>query len=603
MSAVPNSAWEQAELHEEVRLGRDRRGKLVAALGVWLLAAFCLSSLWAAPRSVSPLGTLAGVVTNRRGIPQMGAAIALISGDGRILQHAYTNEKGAFLLERVKPGLYSLRVTLTSFLPFLKQEIRIQPGVRFFLSVNLASLLETVDILRGRRSRPDSDEDWAWVLRSSGVFRPVLRYLPEQNGDRLPTLRDLENRTLLQFSGGMGRSSIAGSEADFNTSFTVANNPFQNTSVLLSGNLGFERHTPAAAFRGALRRELASGSTPEVSLTLRQIFLPGASSGHGSAENLQSMTLAASNQLQFADSLRLEYGFLYDSVRFLNRLNTFSPYGRVIYQSSESSSIQVYYTEATPRVHRPGADPLRQVASQLAVFPRLSVRNGSPTVQRSRHIEASFQRKLGARTAAEVGAYRDEISDLTLNAIVNGEPFWADLFPDVFTQQYSFNSGNYHTSGVRASVRQTFSERLQSTFAYSYVGVLAPERMFLHTQDPEELRSILRMQRRHALAVKLKADVPATRTRVLAGYKWVLGPSVTPGDFYDESLGYAEPHLNILVRQPLPSLVVLPGRVEALADFRNLLAQGYVPIITADGKRLLLVQNYRSFRGGFSFIF
>ncbi len=603
MSAVPNSAWEQAELHEEVRLGRDRRGKLVAALGVWLLAAFCLSSLWAAPRSVSPLGTLAGVVTNRRGIPQMGAAIALISGDGRILQHAYTNEKGAFLLERVKPGLYSLRVTLTSFLPFLKQEIRIQPGVRFFLSVNLASLLETVDILRGRRSRPDSDEDWAWVLRSSGVFRPVLRYLPEQNGDRLPTLRDLENRTLLQFSGGMGRSSIAGSEADFNASFTVANNPFQNTSVLLSGNLGFERHTPAAAFRGALRRELASGSTPEVSLTLRQIFLPGASSGHGSAENLQSMTLAASNQLQFADSLRLEYGFLYDSVRFLNRLNTFSPYGRVIYQSSESSSIQVYYTEATPRVHRPGADPLRQVASQLAVFPRLSVRNGSPTVQRSRHIEASFQRKLGARTAAEVGAYRDEISDLTLNAIVNGEPFWADLFPDVFTQQYSFNSGNYHTSGVRASVRQTFSERLQSTFAYSYVGVLAPERMFLHTQDPEELRSILRMQRRHALAVKLKADVPATRTRVLAGYKWVLGPSVTPGDFYDESLGYAEPHLNILVRQPLPSLVVLPGRVEALADFRNLLAQGYVPIITADGKRLLLVQNYRSFRGGFSFIF
>ena len=609
MAAVPFSAWEQTELHEEARLGRarldrDRRGKLIAALGVWLLAAFCLSSLWATPRGISPLGTLAGVVTNRRGIPQMGAAIALISGDGRILQHSYTNEKGAFLLERLKPGLYSLRVTLTSFLPFLKQKIQIQPGVRSFLSVNLASLLETVDILRGRSSRPDSDEDWAWVLRSSGVFRPVLRYLPEQNGDRLPTLRDLaENRTLLQFSGGMGRSSIAGSEADFNTSFAVANNPFQNTSVLLSGNLGFERHTPAAAFRGVLRRELPSGSTPEVSLTLRQIFLPAAFSGLGNGENLQSMTLAASDRFQFTDSLRVEYGFLYDSVRFLDRLNTFSPHGRVIYQSSESSSFQIYYTEATPRAHRPGADPLRQVASQLAVFPRLSVRNGSPTVQRSRHIEASFQRKLGARTAAEVGAYRDEISDLTLNAVINGEPFWTDLFPDVFTQQYSFNSGNYHTSGVRASVRQTFSERLQSTFAYSYVGVLAPERTFLHTQDPEELRSILRMQRRHALAIKLKADVPATRTRVLAGYKWVLGPSVTPGDFYDESLGYAEPHLNILVRQPLPSLVVLPGRVEALADFRNLLAQGYVPIITADGERLLLVQNYRSFRGGFSFIF
>ena len=585
-------------------MSRDLRRKVIVVVGALLAAALCLPSLWATPRKLSPLGALAGVVTDPRGVPQMGAAIALISGEGRILQHAYTNEKGAFLLERIAPGLYSLRVTSTSLLPFLKPEVQIQPGVRPFLSVNLASLLEAVDIFRGRRASPDSDEDWAWVLRGAGVFRPVLRYLPGENRNSLPTLRDYaENRTMLQFSGGMGRSSIAGSEADFNTSFTVTNNPFQNTSVLLSGNLGFERHTPAAAFRGVLTRELPSGSAPEVSLTLRQIFLPRAFWGPGEAKNLQSLTLATGDRRQFGDSVRVEYGFLYDSIRFLDRLNTFSPYGRVIFESSPSSSFQVYYTEAAPRVHRPGTDPLRREASQLAVFPRLSMRNGSPTVQRSQHLEASYQRKLGVSTVAEIGVYRDEIRDLTLNTVANGEPMLADLFPDVFTEQYSFNSGDYHASGLRAAVQQTFSDRLQGTLAYSYVGVLAPERNVLYTQSPDELRSILRMQQRHALAAKLNANVPVTQTRVFAAYKWVLGPSVTPGDIYDAGLARAEPHLNVLVRQPLPSLVVLPGRVEALADFRNLLAEGYVPIITADGQRLLLVQNYRSFRGGFSFIF
>lgn len=38
------------------------------------------------------------------------------------------------------------------------------------------------------------------------------------------------------------------------------------------------------------------------------------------------------------------------------------------------------------------------------------------------------------------------------------------------------------------------------------------------------------------------------------------------------------------------------------AELRNLLAQGYVPIASADGS-MLLIQFPRSFRGGVSFIF
>jgi hypothetical protein len=42
--------------------------------------------------------------------------------------------------------------------------------------------------------------------------------------------------------------------------------------------------------------------------------------------------------------------------------------------------------------------------------------------------------------------------------------------------------------------------------------------------------------------------------------------------------------------------------LEALADFRNLLAQDYVPVRTREGQ-VFLMPVYRSFRGGFSFQF
>jgi hypothetical protein len=46
----------------------------------------------------------------------------------------------------------------------------------------------------------------------------------------------------------------------------------------------------------------------------------------------------------------------------------------------------------------------------------------------------------------------------------------------------------------------------------------------------------------------------------------------------------------------------LGKRVEATAELRNILAQGYLGIDTQGG-RLLLVDNPRSVRGGLAFIF
>jgi hypothetical protein len=59
----------------------------------------------------------------------------------------------------------------------------------------------------------------------------------------------------------------------------------------------------------------------------------------------------------------------------------------------------------------------------------------------------------------------------------------------------------------------------------------------------------------------------------------------------------------MMIRQPLPSLFGMPGRLEITADVHNLLAQGYLPLYAGDGRRVLIVQSARAIRGGLNFIF
>jgi hypothetical protein len=43
--------------------------------------------------------------------------------------------------------------------------------------------------------------------------------------------------------------------------------------------------------------------------------------------------------------------------------------------------------------------------------------------------------------------------------------------------------------------------------------------------------------------------------------------------------------------------------MDALLDLRNLLAQGYMPVVGQDGRTVYMVQSARALRGGVSFTF
>jgi hypothetical protein len=68
-------------------------------------------------------------------------------------------------------------------------------------------------------------------------------------------------------------------------------------------------------------------------------------------------------------------------------------------------------------------------------------------------------------------------------------------------------------------------------------------------------------------------------------------------------MGQSDAYLNLFLLQPIPSPEILPGQFEAVADFNNLLAQGYMTVHTPQGGQGYLFPAARSFRGGFNFIF
>jgi len=118
-----------------------------------------------------------------------------------------------------------------------------------------------------------------------------------------------------------------------------------------------------------------------------------------------------------------------------------------------------------------------------------------------------------------------------------------------------------------------------------------------------EARQALSTVRRQAVSAKFSGKLPGCRTRWTTSYGWTNGRGLTPVDMFNASAGQSDPYLNVLLRQPLPGFSFLPVHMEAMLDLRNLMAQGYVPVMGPDGRTVYLVPSARSVRGGVAFTF
>jgi hypothetical protein len=566
-------------------------------------------------------GSIAGVVRDAAGIPQMGATVILYNRSERPVQRALTNEKGEFAFASLVPDVYAIRVTLASFLPALKRNILVQPGMQSLLHVNLASVFSSIELVgAGPGQGALMSEEFKWVLRGAGATRPVLRALPEiaKPMERRRAAAFKDTRGMVRVSGGdEGQVSALGAEPDLGTSFALATSVFGANQLQFSGNVAYSANTgsPSAAFRTSFRRELPGGPSPQLGVTMRQLYLPvRASAGQAwlngrqaGAPALRTLSVTTFDRTRLGDALSLEYGASLDSVAFLDRLNYFSPFARLSYDAGRGGLFQFSYISGTPPGELLSSGPEMQAEFEhdlaaLALFPRVSLRDGRARVQRAASLEAGYRFRAGSRTFG-AAAYRETVSNAALTlAAPEGTPAGAELLPDLFSKSWVLNAGAYQRIGYLASVTQSLGEFWDLTLAFGGGSALTAGAPALERGSPEELRTMLRSSRRHSLTARVAGVSPWSGTRFVASYQWASLRSLTPPHVYltqglREGLG-----LNVLLRQPIPAFGPLPGRLEASAELRNLLAQGYVPLSFA-GRRSYLVPSPRSVRGGLSFIF
>ena len=584
------------------------------AFGVMVAVCLALPSQAVTPLRLS--GGISGFVTSSTGTPQMGATVLLFNKYDRLYTKALTDERGFFTFAGLFPDVYSIHVALASFVPAIKSNILVQPGMRSMLNVSLANLFSTIQlVLPTGDQRVLLSEDWKWVLRTASETRPVLRLLPSSDVglQRRTASVFSDTRGMLRLSAGDGDpASGVAAEGDLGTAFALATSLYGSNVVAVAGKFGYGSQSgiPSAAFRTSFSRNIGEGS-PEVSVTMRQMFLPGrlgnAMTGtDGSLPSLRSISVDFDDRAQLTDNLTLRYGFSLDSVSFLDRLNYFSPYARLTWTLDENSTIELTYTSGNARPDLAGygghGTELQRDLSTLNMFPRVSLRGGRAKVQRGEDYEASYSRTFGSRKV-QVSAYRESVSNaaLTMDA-PDGLYTAGDILPDLVSGSAVFNAGNYQSLGYTAAVTQNFGEQFSTTLMYGSLGALTAEPAETVSENPDDLRAMIRAGRRHAATLRTTATLPGTGTHVIASYQWSDARTLTPGHLYSTQSLRPEPGFNVYVRQPMP-WSPLPWRLEITADLRNLLAQGYLPLMAGGGRRVFLMQTPRAFRGGLSFIF
>lgn len=550
---------------------------------------------WSEPAKISA-GTISGYVRDRSGVPQMGAAVEIL---GLAARKVFTNDHGFYSISALLPGSYNIKVSAPSFLPTLRERVNVRSGAKLMVNVTLTNLFEAIQLVTVP-TQADQD-DWKWTLRAISN-RPILRVLPDGSTAIVENGHDIKgNVKLLAGAPGDG----FGGSSDMSAAFSVERSLLSTGRVSFNGDVGFDStgsSNPAAVIRTTYTSHYSDVFEPSLSISALRLNSPDINTMPGAS--LQALSVTSSDRVVLGDMLEVNLGSELQSIQFLGHVHAFKPFGAADLHVSPNTVVEYQYASSIPdsrledrsfssgdRFDTASADP-------SAAGPRMSMIDFVPAVERASHQEISVSHRMG-KTNLQVAFFDDRIIDPVLTGVGDLTAETGDVLPDLYSGTFSYQGSDFSTTGVRAVLQRKLLNDLTATLDYSYGGVLDLSQPNVELQDA---RDYIRTERRQAVAAKFSGNIPKSKTHWVASYRYSGGHSLTPVDLFNTSPGATDPYLNIFVRQPIPSKFVA-GHMELLVDIRNLLAQGYVPVIGSDGQTVYLVQSARSVRGGLAFNF
>ncbi|MGH6629264.1 MAG: hypothetical protein ACREB3_06005, partial [Burkholderiales bacterium] len=354
-----------------------------------------------------------------------------------------------------------------------------------------------------------------------------------------------------------------------------------------------------------LRKDLLRGDPQELSLVVHQlnfaegVLLPSGN-GRDSLSHAQAMAVNYVRTQRLLDRLILTTGLEVDYLNAAQDALMSRPFARLEYQVSPAAAISLRYGVA--RVEGDGT--LLDRVGALTAFPRVTMRGYRPQLEKLNHTELGYTRRSGRNSRLELAAYRDYFENTAVWGFGGAETLKGlagSFLPNPVASGVTLNAGNYTSSGLRVAYTRDLGNSIQLAALYALGDALSVDAPGLSAEERlKNLRSALRPRRSQTIGGRVGARIPVSKTQITTSYEWLPAGRVTEVDPYGQACLQLQPYLGLQIRQPLPALAFLPARIEALADFRNLLAQGYTTVSKSGDKSLVLTPAYRSFRGGFS---
>jgi hypothetical protein len=546
-------------------------------------------------------GAISGYVRDGTGSPQMGAAVEILGSAAQALK-VFTDDRGYYSVASLLPGTYSVKVSEPSFLPSLREKIDLRAGAKLVVNITMTTLFEAIQLVPART--PVDDDDWKWTLRSV-ANRPILRVLPDgttvvaQSGESAADRELKGNVIFLAGSPGEG----FGSPSDMSAGFSVERSFPSSGKVRFNGNIGYGadgQSVPEAVLRTAYSSRFNGMFEPSISITALRLNSPDLNTMP--AATLQALSVTSSDRVVIGDRLEVTAGSELQAIQFLGRVNAFRPFGSADLHITPDTVLEYQYASAVPNrglQNRLGDDRFDSASADLSeTAPRMSITAFNPAVERAHHQEVSISQRIG-KNNIQVAYYADSFADPVLTGVGETTAESGEVLPDIYSGTFSYQGNDYSARGMRVVLQRKLMSDLTATLDYSYGGVLDLPHSDVQLLDA---RDSIRTQRRQAVTAKFSGTLPKSKTRWIASYRYTGSGTLTPVDQFNTSAGQADPYLNLCIRQPIPANF-LAGHMEILVDLRNLLAQGYVPVMGQDGRTVYLVQSARSVRGGVAFSF
>jgi hypothetical protein len=549
-----------------------------------------LISLGCAPLRGVTLSSVSGAVRDSGGVPQIGAEVQLLRADLSVAAVAFTDSKGRYSFPAVMPGKYAVKAMGESFLPAMRENLRIRSNTIVNLTLN--TLFEVMQWLPAQPRAADAQaDDWAWTLRSA-ANRPLLRWLEDGPlvvvEDGHGSTRKLKARLMATgqegtFGENGERYSAAVEDTPQDSRELLARVDFApDSNAGLESMLGFKQDL---GFAGSVQSVAAVTIRPDVDSSV--------------SEGLDEAAVRTWQEINLGAEAQIEVG----SAEVMARGGDRSP--NTVLNALPFATVGVHEGAATIRYRMATMEPRTGSLDEteaMTWLPDVTERNGNLVLEHGLHQELSVERRSDSSGMA-VMVFADSIHNPVIEAadhIAAGGAAPANVLFDSASSLLHAAGPDYSTAGMQALVERRLPRGNFIRLSYANGDAL----VMPTSARPMAVAQILASahpRRAQTYSLSLSGTLEGTNTHWRASYRWQPAETVTRVAPF--AIDAAEPYFSIHVRQPICRHGEGDSHVEALLDISNLLAEGYRPFLSSDGSTLVFAQDQRSIRGGLGFTF